>query len=728
MRRLRESFWTGAAALVVVTFICYAGSLRNSFHYDDSHSIVENHHIRKLSAVPAFFIDSGTFSNEASMAMYRPLLQASYAVNHALHGYDVAGYRLVNLLVHALCTVVVFAFVRKLGMSAIQAWCIGAAFALHPINSQLVNYISSRSELLYVLAVLGALYVHRFKGTRGAACVLYVLALLCKSAAVVFLPLVLLVELARGRQLRQALLQALPYALLTVAYLVVISMDGFLPRSLGQDVRPLDVQLFTQTKAIIFYLKLIAMPIGLSVEHAFVEATSFTDGTVVVSAVLILSVLALTIRSSARLPWVTMGVLWFFAGLMLTFIFPLNVLVNEHRLYLPLVGVLIVLGAVIRKGNASRTPLRIPASVSVALAVALLLTGASHTQARNAVWADEHTLWKDAVSKAPGMFRAQSNLGLALYERGELCAARVAFERSIEINPRYGKSWSNLGLVYEDIGLLERAEQSFERARQLSPELSGSYNNLGRLYSRLGRNDEAVPLLENAVRLDPHNVEAWVNLGRAYQRHDRLSSAEEAYRRAASLDASYAPAFNNLGLLLGELDRREEAGLTLQRAVQIDPSYTEAAVNLKLHQLADGGLEVSAAYRRVLTDFPYQVSVWKALAEKELKSMKWIEASVAFEHVVGLDSADVSAHENLATAYRNAGQTVKAIASYRNALQLDPSSIRIHNNLASALAATGDFEAALQLTRQALRINPVDDRARANLAKLSQVVDDGESR
>ena len=190
-------------------------------------------------------------------------------------------------------------------------------------------------------------------------------------------------------------------------------------------------------------------------------------------------------------------------------------------------------------------------------------------------------------------------------------------------SPRYAKSWINLGLVYEDLGALARAEQAFKQAHQLNPELSGSSNNLGRLYLRLGRDDEAVSLLESAVRLDPHNVEAWVNLGRVFQRHD-LVSAQKAYRRAVSLDAGYAPALNNLGLLLGELGQREEARQALQRAVEIDPAYTDAAVNLKLHQLTDQGLEAGAAYHRALSLYPQQVKLWKALAESELRSMRWI--------------------------------------------------------------------------------------------------------
>lgn len=281
--------------------------------------------------------------------------------------------------------------------------------------------------------VLLALYFHRFRSERRIACVFYVLALLCKSAAVVLVPLVILVEAAQGSELKRILRRSLPYGVLSGAYLLVIAADGFLPRSLAQEVRPFDVQLFTQVKALIFYRKLIAMPVGLSVEHAFRETASLADETVLASAALVATLLAVAIQAGRTLVWALVGTYWFFAGLLLTFVIPLNVLVNEHRLYLPIIGVLFVFGAALKghKPATQRARNRFSDRGPGAIAVVLLLAYAAHTQARNAVWESEHSLWQDAAIKAPGMFRVQSNLGLALYERGELAAARSAFEGSI---------------------------------------------------------------------------------------------------------------------------------------------------------------------------------------------------------------------------------------------------------------------------------------------------------
>jgi len=90
-----------AVVLTIVVCAAYANSLQGSFQYDDFHSIVRNSSLRDLGNLPAFFTDPETFSGDADKAMYRPVLLASLALNHALHGYKVEGYHAVNVMLHA---------------------------------------------------------------------------------------------------------------------------------------------------------------------------------------------------------------------------------------------------------------------------------------------------------------------------------------------------------------------------------------------------------------------------------------------------------------------------------------------------------------------------------------------------------------------------------------------------------------------------------------------------
>ena len=203
------------------------------------------------------------------------------------------------------------------------------------------------------------------------------------------------------------------------------------------------------------------MPVGLSIEHGFTTSQGLGEAAVLSSLALVLSLTYLALSGLQRDSWGSQAVLWFGASLGLTFLVPLNVLVNEHRLYLAVGGGL--LGILGYLGESRKRYLGVWGGILLVLMGVL-------TWQRNALWQDDLTLWQDAVGKAPDMFRAQSNLGLAHYERGELEGARLAFGRALELNPHYGKTWSNLGLVYEEAAEWRAAESAYDGLLQMLPE------------------------------------------------------------------------------------------------------------------------------------------------------------------------------------------------------------------------------------------------------------------
>ena len=146
--------------LFLLVAMVYAGSLVNGFHFDDFHTIVNNHHIRELSSIPSFFRDAGAFSVNPESAMYRPLLSTTLAIDYAISGYNASGYHAVNMLIHGLTAIAAFSWLVGLGIRARESLTTALIFAVHPINSKAVCYISSRSELLMGLCMLCALTLH----------------------------------------------------------------------------------------------------------------------------------------------------------------------------------------------------------------------------------------------------------------------------------------------------------------------------------------------------------------------------------------------------------------------------------------------------------------------------------------------------------------------------------------------------------------------------------------
>ena len=681
----------------------YLNSLQNGFHYDDSHAIVENPHLRSLAEIPRFFTDPAAFSREPAMAMYRPVLLTTLALNYAVGEYEVLGYHLVNVFLHCAAALLVSLLVGRWCASARAGGWAGICFAVHPVHTQAVNYLSSRSELLCGVGVLAALYLAVCRRRwLPLAWLAYGLALLSKEAAVVLVPLLALAELRRAAACRDWRMH-LPFWGITALYLLLITANGFLPQSLDQEVRPMLAQVCTQLKALVYYLQLMVMPVHLSVEHPFRVSSGPWSGAVLLSLLLLLSLLWCAWRAPRAAG--SAGVAWFLAGLGLTFFTPLNVLVNEHRLYLPVVGLLLVL-----PWNEHR--LRWVGGVALALLAALTLQ-------RNPVWRDEYTLWQDAAAKGPQMFRAQSNWGLALYGKGQLREAQAAFERSLQLNPQYAKTWSNLGSVYEDLGRPQDALAAYEQALALEARLAGAHSNLGRLHMAQGDLAQAESHLRQALAADPWYTPARVNLGLLHQRRGQWAEAAGEYEEALRRDPAAAEALNNLGLLHLDQGRHGEARLALEKALLLRPDYQEARLNLELLALRTQGTPTARAYAHLSEKYPQQASVWLALARARTFEGDWQGAALAGEQARRLDPGLGGVAVLLAGVYHRLGRVPEAVEAGRQAIAQSPGEVSLYNNLAAALAAAGLLPEAIEVTLQALELDPANTRAAQNLRQLS---------
>ena len=143
--------------------LAYAPALSGTFHYDDEHSVSSNFHIRSLASPLRFFIDPEQFSVDADKAMYRPLVVLSLAMNYAMGGGDPRTFLAFNLLAHIGCAMAVWWVAGGLGASPVGALAAGLLFAVHPLCSEPVNYVSARSESMAVLLGLmgGGLWLRR---------------------------------------------------------------------------------------------------------------------------------------------------------------------------------------------------------------------------------------------------------------------------------------------------------------------------------------------------------------------------------------------------------------------------------------------------------------------------------------------------------------------------------------------------------------------------------------
>jgi hypothetical protein len=439
-------------ALVVLA--AWLPSLGARFQFDDAVGIVHDPHVQSLAAW------------WQSMPGIRPLLKLSYALNHAA-GAGAAGFRAVNILLHALNATLVFVLLRRLARRLRVADEAGAAFlaataalvfALHPVQTESVTYVSGRPDVLMASFVLLGLLA--FSGSNAAdllrrriltqlAVVLcFALAMAAKETAVVApFALLLLVRGQHGRSWRDAWRVASPslfvMASLATTAMLLLPHGRLLAFSLA--LRDPWMDLLTQARGIGWLAVQLLRVDELNADPQLAPVTG-PDASVLFTGLALVALLVLGLASLAKRPGLALGILWCLLWLAPThsLIARLDV-ANDRQLYLPLIGIGWLLGLAL---------LQVPALLSDAgllsrpllLGVVSVLLAAA-TIGRNGVYQTEVAFWQDVVAKSPQNARAANNLGLAHARACEPLAARSAFERAIAIAPKDALPQVNLALL-----------------------------------------------------------------------------------------------------------------------------------------------------------------------------------------------------------------------------------------------------------------------------------------
>ena len=555
--------------LLLAGALAYGGSLNGPFIYDDIPNIVDNRAIRDV-----LNIMNPSLGPTGAGLYNRSVVRFSFTVNYALGGDHVRGYHILNLAVHLLAGVTLFGIVRRTLLTERMkadygpaATLLGFACALlwllHPLQTQAVTYIIQRCESMMGLFFLLTCYcaIRGWQSSRsgpwhGAAVLFFVLGMGSKEVIAVAPPLLLIYDVIFihgrwGTAIRKSwpLYAGLTGGVILLGLLLVMGSQVWQGAGL-KEYLPLVPYWQTQPGVILHYLRLVAWPDALCLDYAwpFTPWQKAWPSILALSALLALTGWAVFKRKPAGF----LGA-WFFAILAPTSLVPLPDPAFEHRMYLPLAAlvVLVVIGVyrlalILRERNAFGKDRQAVAGVAGLLALALLLGGITYK--RNGVYAGEVSIWADTVQKSPRNSRAHLNLGVELDRAG---------------NPH-------------------EAVRHFEEAIRLQPDRAEAYTNMGNVLTNLGKTDDAIRYLQEAIRLKADYGEAYSNLGVAFGRSGRLNEAIEQFEHALRLKPDYAPAHSNMGLALGRLGRKQEAIAHFQEALRLKPDYQAARMNLEL--------------------------------------------------------------------------------------------------------------------------------------------------
>lgn len=613
--------------LTLIPALIYSRTFSAPFVFDDISHIVENPslHMQGLSWDELGKVFSGLLGN-------RPVTKLTLALNYAFGGYSVWGYHVVNLLIHLLTAMVLYALLWiTLRLPSLKeryergaretALLSSLLWAVHPVQTQAVTYIVQRATSLVALFFLLTLllYVRGWQAPPGwkrrllygGSLLTALLAGGSKETAVMLPVMLILYEVFFLLSFeRQKIRARMPFFVLfflcllplfPALYRGVLSLT--LPPGSPGGFTQLDVgltvweRIMTEWRVVIYYLSLLVFPLPsrLALDYGWlfdydvcrfsISHSLLNPPTTLLSLMTIGGLLGAAVWRARRDPLLSYGVLWFFGNLAPESTIGVDV-IFEHRLYLPSMGVAVLCAVAVERLLSRMVRKEIALKrVVVGGMVGLLCLG---TVLRNEVWRDDVTLWKDAAVKYPCNPRAYYHLGFAYEKKGLLDLAREEYQRTLRLTPHYVDARLNLGEIYVKQGRSDLGIRELHEAIRLAPAYARAHYNLGRAYQREGRREEARAEYEEALRLKPRLVVARTNLGFLSLEEGNTALGIRVLQEAVRHDPHFAPAHLYLGLAYQRQGLLEEAIAESREALRLDPALYQAYYSIALAYASQG--------------------------------------------------------------------------------------------------------------------------------------------
>jgi len=549
--------WLGVALAAVLG---YAATLSYDFVWDDTLLIQRSWHLHQWRSLPLILGSHFWAEVQEASHYYRPLVMLSFFLDVQLWGLNPAGFHLTNLLAHLAASLAVLALGRRLTGSQWPGGIAGIAFALHPLHTESVAFVSGRSDVLATLFLLWALLGYAtWRETGGLwrytlSLASFFLALSAKEVAVTLPAILLLYDwAARGdlgslRAVGRAARRCAPYLGVIAAY------GGIRLAALGRMVDTdtavwggLGTRILTTLDIVASYARLTVIPYPANAYPLIVPVTFPGSPGFWAGMALLAAALGLTAWAACRSRALGFGALWFwislvpFAGVNLL---PLSTAIMAERfLYLPSVGFCLVLGVLFWRLLGSKD---LSASGQLRPAPALALAGtvviyALLTLWRNEDWKDDYRLYSRMVETSPETALPRVNLAFTLLPRGEIVEADLHLQKAVALMPQNPRAQVGLGLTRTLLGLKEQGLEHALKAYADAPRSPHILATLGAVYLYREEPARAITPLEDSLRLNPYQTHASLNLALALFRLGRQAEAEVVLARATELARLMSP-------------------------------------------------------------------------------------------------------------------------------------------------------------------------------------------
>lgn len=579
--------------ILILTGVLYANTLNAGFFFDDNRSIVYNHDIRSLDLLlPNWF-----------RLHYRFISRLTFFLNYQIGELNTFSYHVTNVIIHSLSALTVYGIAlvlianpfvnRPVNQSGnahqnrrhLQvAFFVAALFAVHPVQTQAVSYLAQRDASLagmfYFLSLLFYLLSVRNRSWRlkVVSWMSFVLGLYSKMI-VITLPIVILAcaicfEEHQKARVWSLLKRAGPYLLivggmLTLYYAlsgqaaVILKPERHVSHSRSE-------YFLTQFGVLCTYLRLMFLPYGQTLDYDYPIQSNLMGVSVLMPLMMLVLIGIFMVKLFKKNRLLCFSIAWFFITISIeSSIIPLSDVINEHRLYIPMMGFCLFVGWGFYLLMGRQFQLYRILMVGILIACSLL------TYRRNQLWASEPLFWQDVIAKAPAKVRPVINLANYYEDQGN-CEEAIRYAlKAVEMDPGVAQTYDILGLCHAKMGNRQKAVTYFNKAIAVNKEYVKAYNNLAVVYDQMNNLKSEIEILKQAIRIKPDYHAAHANLGIAYGKSGKYKEAVQSLEKAIQLNPADKKSLFNLGVVYSKLGDFNNARNQMNQLGHLDPAQRD---------------------------------------------------------------------------------------------------------------------------------------------------------
>lgn len=461
LRKIIEKNYGIPLLLTAVAFLVFGNSIAGGFLYDDYTLIVANEFTKSFTHFFNWFSSNSTAGAGRELGdLWRPIPSMVYTLLYTLFGLSSIAHHITNILLHSINGLLVYKLLEKFSFEKTCSILAAIIFLVHPVQAESVSYISGLPDILGATFILLGLNSYakiadNDKKQFTQTIVFFLLALMTKESSVIFFPLAILVDIfnwhnyeSHEKNTRKKILAVM--GTITTTFIILkftllnFNRDVSLIYESNPYTRNVFVRLITFVSILPEYFKLIFYPVHLYMDKGQKFFTTLLTPQGLTGLTAIATLLIGTYRSFKKNRIFMLGALWFFIALTpVSGIIIANAMYFEHWLYIPIIGILIIICGISQAVRSSAAR-----KIIIATLILIIVLFASRTMLRNRDYASAETFFNHELKYTSDQAKVYHQLGMSYIQTENYMNAIRNLKASVSLDSSKADSHFSLCLAY----------------------------------------------------------------------------------------------------------------------------------------------------------------------------------------------------------------------------------------------------------------------------------------